>query len=79
MSTFVIPFYYAFGTVINYGGSGRSVIKLRFGYRLGKKLRFLRFRFRNTEKMHVLKIKNKIYVNSLPEQLAKARAQLPQL
>ncbi len=29
-------------------GSARSVIKLRFRFRCGKKLRFLRFRFRNT-------------------------------
>jgi len=44
-STFVIPFYYGSGTVlITVPVLLRSVIKLRFR----KKLRFLRFRFRNT-------------------------------
>jgi hypothetical protein len=43
VKTFVISFYYGSGF-----SSLRSVIKLRFWFRYVKKLRFLRFRFRNT-------------------------------
>jgi hypothetical protein len=52
VSSFVTPFYYTSGTVIliTVPVPLRSVIKLRFRFRYGKKLWFLRFWFRNTEK-----------------------------
>ncbi len=69
------------GTKINYGsGSAKvyTVIKLRLMFRYGKKLRFLRFRFRNTvylsqnfffTKLQIYafpKKKKSIFVSSLP-------------
>jgi hypothetical protein len=45
--TFVIPFYYGSGTVVNYGsGSNFVTITVLVLVPQGKKLRFLRFRFR---------------------------------
>ncbi len=45
--TFVIPFYYGSGTVINYG-SDSNFWQVTVPVPQGKKLRFLRFRFHNT-------------------------------
>jgi len=43
----VIPFYYGFGTIINYGSGSDFLISYRMVPVLhGEKLRFLRFQFR---------------------------------